>query len=288
MRAPGRSSGRSTRPPRNTNRSIPIFRWRNSRRFSGGNTSTDCSPGCWAWFSSFRSSGSGHGDTSTERSGTASCSSLRLGAFQGLLGWLMVASGLVDRPSVSHFRLAAHLMTALLTFSVTLWTALETEGRCGQADGDGDRGPSIGAHGRLHNSAGPATHLWRVRCRAQGGWDLQHIPADGWIAAAHPAAVRSLPGSAISSRIRRRCSSSIAAGYCPAGIRPDALAVAATRGKAGDRCGAGWRGPAAVRPWRVHDPALAFEPVFWGAVHQLGAVVLLAATVRSLYKVRTA
>ena len=52
-----------------------------------------------------------------------------LGAFQGLIGWLMVASGLVDRPSVSHFRLAAHLMTALLTFSVTLWTALETEGR---------------------------------------------------------------------------------------------------------------------------------------------------------------
>jgi cytochrome c oxidase assembly protein subunit 15 len=54
-----------------------------------------------------------------------------LGAFQGLLGWLMVASGLVDRPSVSHFRLAAHLLTALLTFSVTLWTALEVSSRAG-------------------------------------------------------------------------------------------------------------------------------------------------------------
>ena len=30
------------------------------------------------------------------------------------------------------------------------------------------------------------------------------------------------------------------------------------------------------------------EPVFWGAVHQLGAVALLAVTVRSLYKVRLA
>lgn len=48
-----------------------------------------------------------------------------LGAFQGLLGWLMVKSGLVDRPSVSHFRLAAHLMTALLTFVLLVWTALD-------------------------------------------------------------------------------------------------------------------------------------------------------------------
>ena len=31
-----------------------------------------------------------------------------LGALQGVLGWLMVASGLIDRPSVSHDRLAAH------------------------------------------------------------------------------------------------------------------------------------------------------------------------------------
>jgi cytochrome c oxidase assembly protein subunit 15 len=48
-----------------------------------------------------------------------------LGAFQGLLGWFMVASGLVDQPSVSHYRLAAHLLTALLTLGVTFWVALE-------------------------------------------------------------------------------------------------------------------------------------------------------------------
>ena len=48
-------------------------------------------------------------------------------SFQGALGWLMVKSGLVAQPRVSHFRLAAHLITALLTMSVTLWTAL----RCG-------------------------------------------------------------------------------------------------------------------------------------------------------------
>lgn len=45
-------------------------------------------------------------------------------AFQGALGWLMVKSGLVDQPRVSHFRLAAHLATALLTMAATMWTAL--------------------------------------------------------------------------------------------------------------------------------------------------------------------
>lgn len=47
-----------------------------------------------------------------------------LGGMQGLLGWLMVASGLVDRPEVSHFRLAAHLILALLILAALLFSAL--------------------------------------------------------------------------------------------------------------------------------------------------------------------
>src|SRR5690606_10393197 len=50
---------------------------------------------------------------------------LFLGGFQGFLGWYMVKSGLVDRPDVSHFRLAAHLVTAFLTFAYSLWVALD-------------------------------------------------------------------------------------------------------------------------------------------------------------------
>ncbi len=42
-------------------------------------------------------------------------------ACQGLLGWYMVKSGLVDQPNVSHIRLAAHLLMALGLFSYTLW-----------------------------------------------------------------------------------------------------------------------------------------------------------------------
>ena len=50
---------------------------------------------------------------------------LVLGGLQGALGWAMVASGLVDRPSVSHYRLAAHLLLAVALYAYTVWLILE-------------------------------------------------------------------------------------------------------------------------------------------------------------------
>jgi cytochrome c oxidase assembly protein subunit 15 len=46
-----------------------------------------------------------------------------LGGLQGAMGWYMVSSGLVDRPEVSHYRLAAHLMLALTIFGCCVWFA---------------------------------------------------------------------------------------------------------------------------------------------------------------------
>jgi heme a synthase len=43
---------------------------------------------------------------------------------QAFAGWVMVASGLVDRPSVSHFNLTIHLLLALTLLGLALWTAL--------------------------------------------------------------------------------------------------------------------------------------------------------------------
>ena len=40
---------------------------------------------------------------------------------QGLLGWIMVKSGLVSRPEVSHYRLTAHLLLAIFLFAYLLW-----------------------------------------------------------------------------------------------------------------------------------------------------------------------
>ena len=50
---------------------------------------------------------------------------LALGAFQGVLGWYMVYSGLQKEPHVSHYRLAAHLISAFTVFGFTFWYALD-------------------------------------------------------------------------------------------------------------------------------------------------------------------
>ena len=47
-----------------------------------------------------------------------------LGGLQGALGWFMVASGLVNDPHVSQFRLTAHLGVAFLIYAAMLWTGL--------------------------------------------------------------------------------------------------------------------------------------------------------------------
>jgi heme a synthase len=45
-----------------------------------------------------------------------------LGALQGAVGWWMVASGLSERVEVSQYRLATHLVLALLIFAAVVWT----------------------------------------------------------------------------------------------------------------------------------------------------------------------
>jgi heme a synthase len=49
---------------------------------------------------------------------------LALGAAQGVLGWYMVMSGLVERVSVSQYRLAAHLTLAVAIFAAIMWVVL--------------------------------------------------------------------------------------------------------------------------------------------------------------------
>ena len=48
-----------------------------------------------------------------------------LGGLQGLLGWYMVKSGLVSNPHVSQYRLTAHLLSAILIYGFILWTILD-------------------------------------------------------------------------------------------------------------------------------------------------------------------
>lgn len=48
-----------------------------------------------------------------------------LGGAQGVIGWWMVSSGLVDRPDVSHYRLTLHLGMAVSLYIALLWIALK-------------------------------------------------------------------------------------------------------------------------------------------------------------------
>ena len=41
--------------------------------------------------------------------------------FQGIVGWYMVKSGLVNDVTVSHYRLSIHLSTAILIISIIFW-----------------------------------------------------------------------------------------------------------------------------------------------------------------------
>jgi heme a synthase len=52
-----------------------------------------------------------------------------LGGLQGAVGWYMVQSGLVDRLSVSQYRLALHFGIAIVIFGYALWLVLELSHR---------------------------------------------------------------------------------------------------------------------------------------------------------------
>ena len=52
---------------------------------------------------------------------------LFLGGLQGLIGWWMVKSGLVNDPTVSQYRLTIHLSNALLILSLLIWVYLDVK-----------------------------------------------------------------------------------------------------------------------------------------------------------------
>ncbi len=48
-----------------------------------------------------------------------------LGGLQGLMGWYMVMSGMVDDPHVSQYRLTAHLILAIWIYAYMFWVAMD-------------------------------------------------------------------------------------------------------------------------------------------------------------------
>ena len=69
---------------------------------------------------------------------------LALGGAQAVIGKIMVASGQVDAPQVSHYRLTAHLSAAFLVYALMFWRAQSL----------------------LHGFPGKARHAWYPRTLA--------------------------------------------------------------------------------------------------------------------------
>jgi cytochrome c oxidase assembly protein subunit 15 len=109
-----------------------------------------------------------------------------LGFAQGALGWYMVKSGLVDRVSVSQYRLVAHLALALAIYAASLWIAL----------------------GLLaHASAKPSPALWERGNRSR----LQAVDEGASIGSGIPplTPALSLDGGEGASRPRRRAAEAL-------------------------------------------------------------------------------
>lgn len=90
---------------------------------------------------------------------------LALGGLQGVIGWFMVMSGLIDRPSVSHYRLALHLGTATLIFVLLVRTAVQIATRGHDSPVDLTAPPaawpdSLLWHGRLALAMIAITMVW--------------------------------------------------------------------------------------------------------------------------------
>ncbi|WP_343713778.1 COX15/CtaA family protein [Inquilinus sp.] len=82
---------------------------------------------------------------------------LVLGGAQGVLGWVMVASGLNERPSVSHYLLAAHLGLAVLLYALILWAGY---GLTLQRRGDFAGAPSLRRHASIAIACVAVTMCW--------------------------------------------------------------------------------------------------------------------------------
>lgn len=91
-------------------------------------------------------------------------------AAQGVLGWYMVASGLIVRSNVSQYRLVAHLGLALVIFVVALWTSASLRAaRQGALAGGAPRG-----------AAGSGS--WRMLTDAFAIWTFGVILSGGFVA----------------------------------------------------------------------------------------------------------
>ena len=201
---------------------------------------------------------------------------LFLGGFQGVVGWWMVTSGLVDNPAVSQYRLASHLGVALIIFSGLIWTAANLHfGRAGWPAGHNLAALILVAitiiagafvagmdAGLLYNEYPlMGDGLVPYEYGEQGAWDAFENPASAqfhhrWIAVLAVVAVL-----AMTLRLKQVGHNALAAGLALVILLQFALGL---------------------------TTLLLGVPVWAGAMHQTGAVALLALTLLAAHRLALA
>lgn len=97
---------------------------------------------------------------------------LVLGGLQGAVGWFMVASGLSELVYVSHLRLALHLSLALVIYAYLLWLALDLQSPSRQQPPRG-----VMLHGWLVLAALGITIIWGAFVAGlKAGWVYNSFP----------------------------------------------------------------------------------------------------------------
>ncbi len=201
---------------------------------------------------------------------------LALGGLQGVVGWWMVASGLVDRVDVAHERLAVHLGLAFLILGALAWTALDLGALAG--------GRRTAAHPRPRRWVAPFLALLALQftlgafvagLRAGTAFDTwpkmgEHWVPPGWLELAP--LWRNFVDNPLAVQFAHR---SLAIAVALA-----ALLIAWRLWRAG----AGWRAGALVAAVGLQFAlgvavVLTGVPLALGVAHQSGAALLLLATV---------
>lgn len=205
-----------------------------------------------------------------------------LGGLQGLMGWYMVKSGLSDVPHVSQYRLTAHLGLALLIFACMWWFALSF------LRGDHEHGLARHGFRQLSLMSAAAVFLMMLSggfvAGTKAGFIMNTFPTmngewvpSGWLAMTP--LWRNFFENAVTVQFVHRCLAlavTVLLAYSVLQARKQLF-----------KTGYGWVLIALIVQVGLGISALLMKvPVTLGALHQAGAVALLASTLYVAHKAK--
>ena len=212
-----------------------------------------------------------------------------LGGLQGLLGWAMVKSGLDQRPSVSHYLLAAHLSGDLTIYSLTLWTAFFVARPRATAMTSAESRPMLQRHAAIGLGALATTIVWGAfTAGLRAGLLYNTFPLMGGgfappdLLVAHPWWSNFFANPGAVQFTHRMLAITTGLVLLALALRLRAPAVAPELRKL-----ATWLFViVALQIGLGIETVLNQVPVWLGAIHQANAILLLGLTVRTLFLLR--